>query len=117
MTLRIQTRDEIPILSIFDGITAKPLVGERLSIQEVVLEPGAVAAVHTHDEEQVGYIVRGSCHFTDGERHWELGPGDCYLAPSGSPHGATALAEGCVIIDCFAPARAQIVELLAALED
>lgn len=116
MTLRIEPSGEIPILDIFEGISAKPIVGERLSIQEVALNPGAIAPVHTHDEEQMGYVVSGTCHFTDGQTHWALGPGDFYHAPSGVPHGATALAEGCVIVDVFAPPREQIVTMLAERE-
>jgi len=113
MKIRIEERGDVPSLPILDGMTVKPMMGERLNIQEVELEPGATAPVHTHDEEQVGYIVRGSCHFTDGETHQELGPGDFYHAPPGVPHGAQAGSEGCVIIDAFSPPREQIVKLLA----
>jgi unsaturated pyranuronate lyase len=113
MTLRITERGDIPVLPLFDGITIKPILGEKLNIQEVALEPGAVAPVHTHDEEQLGYVVRGSCDFTDGERHYVLGPGDCYHAAPGVPHGARAMSEGCVIIDAFAPPREQVAKMLA----
>lgn len=112
--VRVETEEQVPTLALFDGISIKPVIGERVSIQEVTLIPGAVAPVHTHAEEQVGYVVRGRCEFTDGERHWELGPGDWYHAPSGTPHGAKAMAEGCVIIDAFSPPREQVVEMLAA---
>jgi quercetin dioxygenase-like cupin family protein len=110
---RIERRDEIPSLPFLDGITIKPVIGAAVLVQEVILEPGSVAPVHTHDEEQLGYIVRGSCEFTDGETHWELGPGDCYHAPPGAPHGARGLSEGCVLIDVFAPPRATVIQMLA----
>lgn len=109
---RIERRDEIPALPFLDGITIKPVIGEAVHIQEVVLEPGSVAPVHTHDEEQLGYVVRGTCEFTDGETHWELGPGDFYHAPSGAPHGARGLSEGCVLIDVFSPPRAAVIQML-----
>jgi len=114
MKVRVEERGDIPSLPLVDGIHVKPVMGELLNIQEVVLEPGAIAPVHTHDEEQLGYVVSGTCEFTDGETHWELGPGDCYHAPAGTPHGARGLSEGCVLIDAFAPPRAQIVQMLAA---
>ena len=110
---RVETRDDVPTLPLFDGIAIRPVLGVALNIQEVILEPGAEAPVHRHDEEQLGYVVSGRCHFTDGERHWELGPGDCYHAPPGAPHGATAMSEGCVIIDAFSPPRAQVVEMMS----
>ena len=111
--IRIERAESLPVLPLVDGITIKPVMGERLNIQEVSLIPGAVAPVHTHPEEQLGYVVSGTCEFTDGVTRWSLGPGDCYHAPSGTPHGAKALSEGCVIIDAFSPPREQVVRMLA----
>ncbi len=104
---------ELPVLPLVDGIVLRPVVGERLNIQEVTLDPGATAPVHTHDEEQLGYVVSGTIDFTDGERTWRLEHGDFYLAPPGAPHGATAHEAGCVIIDAFSPPREQVVRMLA----
>lgn len=111
--LRIERGGDLPELPLVEGISVKPVIGDRLNIQEVVLEPGAVAPVHTHDEEQLGYVVSGSCEFTDGKSTWRLGPGDCYAAPPGTPHGATAFEDGCVIIDAFSPPREQVLRMLA----
>jgi quercetin dioxygenase-like cupin family protein len=110
--LRIVRAAERRTLPIAEGITIEPLLGERLNINVVVLEPGAVADVHTHPEEQMGYVVRGACDFTDGATTWRLEPGDTYHAPPGAPHGATAHEEACVIIDVFAPPRAGLREIL-----
>jgi len=94
------------------GVTLHPLIGERLNINVVVIDAGCEAEVHTHDEEQMGYVVSGTCEFTDGNATWTLGPGDTYHALPGVPHGAKALDERCVIIDCFSPPRAGLKELL-----
>ena len=94
------------------GVTLHPLIGERLNINVVVIEPGCEAEVHTHDEEQMGYVVSGQCEFSDGKNTSTLGPGDMYHALPGVPHGAKALDERCVIIDCFSPPRAGLRELL-----
>ena len=94
------------------GVTLHPLIGERMNINVVVIDAGCEAEVHTHDEEQMGYIVSGICEFTDGTNTHLLGPGDTYHAPPGVPHGAKALDERCVIIDCFSPVRAGLQELL-----
>lgn len=109
---RVARREDVPDLPLVDGIRARPLLGARLNIQEVVLEPGAVAPAHTHDEEQIGYVVSGSIEFTDGETTWSLVPGDFYHAPPGTPHGATAGDEGCVVVDAFSPPREQIRTML-----
>jgi quercetin dioxygenase-like cupin family protein len=110
--LRIISARELRAVTLADGITALPVIGERLNINVVQLAPNAVANVHTHDEEQVGYVVRGACDFGDGSAWTRLGPGDCYHAAPGVPHGARATEEGCVIIDAFSPPRAGLRELL-----
>lgn len=107
---------DLPVLPFFDGIVLRPVVGDKLNIQEVTLEPNAVAPVHTHDEEQLGYVVSGEIDYTDGTTTWRLGPGDFYTAPSGTPHGATATDKGSVVIDVFSPPRAAVVQLLAERE-
>jgi quercetin dioxygenase-like cupin family protein len=110
--MRIVFKDDLPEVTLTTGITATPLIGERLNINVVTLAPGAVAPAHAHDEEQMGYVVRGSCDFFDDERTERLGPGDTYHAPPGATHGARAHDDGCVIIDVFSPPRAGLKELL-----
>lgn len=111
--LRVVRGEDLPIVVLTTGITAAALLGERLNINVVTLEPGAVAPVHTHDEEQMGYVVSGSCDFSDGSQEVRLGAGDTYHAPPGASHGARAHEAGCVIIDVFSPPRAGLRELLA----
>jgi len=113
---RVVRPAELPTVELTTGITAAVLLGDRLNINVVTLEPGAVAPVHVHDEEQMGYVVAGSCDFSDGSRSWRLEPGDTYHAPSGAAHGAIAHGDGCLIIDVFCPPRAGIAELLAPPE-
>jgi quercetin dioxygenase-like cupin family protein len=110
--MRIVFKGKHPQVTLTDGITAAPLMGERLNINIVTLAPGAVAPAHAHDEEQMGYVVSGSCDFFDDERSERLGPGDTYHAPPGATHGARAHDGGCLIIDVFSPPRAGLRELL-----
>jgi quercetin dioxygenase-like cupin family protein len=111
-SVRVVTAGGLRGFEILAGITIFPLVGHRMNINVVELAPGAIAAVHSHDEEQLGYVVRGSCDFTDGTSTWTLRPGDTYHAAPNVPHGATAHAGGCTIIDAFTPVRAGVRELL-----
>lgn len=110
--LKIVTGSDLRGVTAAPGLTLHPLIGERLNINVVVIDPGGVAEVHTHDEEQMGYVVSGRCEFSDGTNTWELGPGDTYHASPGVPHGARSLGDRCVIIDCFSPPRAGLRELL-----
>lgn len=103
---------ELRRFTVAPGVHLAPVIGDRLNVNVVTLEGGAVADVHVHDEEQIGFVVKGACEFTDGSETWLLEPGDLYRVAPGVPHGARALGEGCVIVDAFAPVRAAVRELL-----
>lgn len=110
--MRVVRRGDHPQMTLIEGITAGPLLGERVNILVVTLEPNAEAPAHAHDEEQMGYIVSGSIDWFDETRTERLGPGDTYHAPPGAIHGARAHAEGCTLIDVFSPPRAGLKEML-----
>jgi len=112
VSVTVQTEGERRRFPLVEGIEIQPVVGARMNINVVTLEPESIAPVHTHDEEQIGYVVSGTCSFTDGGAVWDLGPGDSYHCAPNAPHGATAGSEGCVIIDAFTPPRAGVRELL-----
>jgi quercetin dioxygenase-like cupin family protein len=105
---------ELPLRQIWDGITARVISGERLSLGIVELDPGAVAREHHHEHEQLGMVIRGTITFRIGDETRELGPGDTWTIPSNVPHEATAGPEGTVVLDVFAPVREDWVALEAA---
>jgi quercetin dioxygenase-like cupin family protein len=71
----------------------------------VELEPGAVAAEHSHGNEQLGIVLQGMITFRIGDEERKLGPGETWCIPGNTPHEATAGPEGCVVIDVFSPPR------------
>ena len=87
------------------GITASVAAGERLSAALFTLEPGAVVPEHTHDNEEFGQVISGSLELiTDGQTV-TLAAGDGFLLPAGVRHRAQAGAEGCELLECYAPPR------------
>jgi quercetin dioxygenase-like cupin family protein len=88
-----------------EGVTARAVNGSRMTLALVDLEPGASVPEHHHDNEQLGFILRGSMVFTIGGEKRELGAGDTYEIPSNIPHDAVAGPEGCTAVDAFAPIR------------
>jgi len=92
-------------LPIWNGIVARLVDGERLTLAVVELDPGAVAAEHVHENEQLGIVLKGSMSFRVGDEQRELGPGDTWTIPSNTPHEAVAGPDGAVVIDVFAPPR------------
>ena len=92
---------------VWDGITARGVHGERLTLAVVELEPGAIAEEHSHDHEQLGMVLRGSLLFRVGNEERELSPGETWEIPSNTPHRAEAGPDGASVLDVFAPPRSE----------
>lgn len=92
-------------LPIWDGIAARAVEGEEMTMAIVELDPGAVAAEHRHVNEQLGIVLSGSMTFRIGGETREIGPGTTYRILADVPHTATAGPDGCVVMDVFAPPR------------
>jgi len=101
--------NEIPPQAIWGGVLARVVEGERMSFAVVELAPGSTVAEHQHPNEQLGIILKGSLTFTIGGATRVLRPGDTYNIPAGVPHEAVTGPEGAVVIDAFAPVRADWV--------
>lgn len=87
------------------GVTMSPLSGERAMINYIELEPGAVVPNHSHPHEQLGYVVSGSIAMDIAGEVTVLRAGDGYTLAGGVEHSGTAGADGCVVVDVFAPVR------------
>ena len=101
---------------IWDGITARGVHGERLTLAVVELEPGAVAELHSHDHEQLGMVLRGSIFFRIRDEERDLRPGETWQIPSNTPHRAVAGPDGATVLDVFAPPRSEWQEAAEAGE-
>jgi quercetin dioxygenase-like cupin family protein len=91
---------------IWDGILARSVHGERITMAVVELDPDSVVPEHRHENEQLGICLRGSLRFRIGDETRELGPGGTWRIPSNTPHEVETGPEGAVVIDLFAPIRA-----------
>lgn len=105
--------DNIASFSPATGITMQSLTGQQIMLNMVTIEPGAVVPIHSHANEQAGYVLRGELMLTIGDETRTLVPGDCYVAPANVPHGATTGAGGCEVLDVFSPPRADYAEAAA----
>jgi quercetin dioxygenase-like cupin family protein len=104
--------EETPSFTVFAGISMQALSGGKVMINRVAIEPGAVVPEHQHPHEQAGYVLEGVLNLDVGGEVWALTPGDAYVLPGGTPHGATAGPDGCVVLDVFAPPREDYLERL-----
>jgi quercetin dioxygenase-like cupin family protein len=92
--------------AIWDGVTARVVNGERMTLASVDLGPNVAVPEHHHENEQLGFVLRGTIRFTIGDESRELVAGDTYAIPSHVLHRVVAGPEGCTVVDVFAPIRA-----------
>lgn len=95
----------LPPFQIWDGVVARSVDGERVGFAVVELDPATVVPEHSHDNEQLGMVIRGSVSFRIADETRELEPGGTWRIPPNVPHEVHVGAEGAVVIDVFAPAR------------
>jgi quercetin dioxygenase-like cupin family protein len=89
-----------------DVIHRKVISGERAMLAQIFLEKGARVPTHSHDNEQITYLLEGTLKFWIGEERKELvlRAGEVLHIPSSIPHEAEAL-EDCLDVDVFSPPR------------
>jgi quercetin dioxygenase-like cupin family protein len=97
---------EMAPLPIWQGILARVVEGREMTFAVVELDAHAIAARHQHPNEQLGIVLEGSMTFTIGDERREIHAGDAYEIPGNVPHEAVAGPSGAVVIDVFAPVRA-----------
>jgi quercetin dioxygenase-like cupin family protein len=102
--------DDVPLETIKDGITRRVFTGERMMIAHVHIDKGAIVPWHSHENEQLTYIVEGALRFWLGEEGSDdyqetvVSAGEVLFIPSNVPHKAEAL-EDTFDLDVFNPPR------------
>ena len=85
---------------------------ERMMLAQVFLEKGCIVPKHSHESEQLSYILEGKLRFWLGEDESEVldvGAGEVLHLPSWLPHKAEAL-ETTLDVDVFSPPRQDWLE-------
>ncbi len=94
-----------------EGVFARAVIGERMTLAVVDLEPNSAVPEHKHENEQLGFVLSGSVIMRIGSDKKELQAGDTYTIPSNVEHEATAGPDGATVVDVFAPLRADWAKL------
>src|ERR1700730_4663682 len=93
MTVSVfQTVAKLKPTRIWDGVLARTVNGDRLSIGFVDIDPNILVPEHRHENEQVGFVLRGSVTMVvDGQarelRGGVAGGGAVHDRQPGSPLG------------------------------
>jgi quercetin dioxygenase-like cupin family protein len=90
---------------IWDGIAARVVDGERITMAVVELDPRSVVPEHRHENEQLGVVLSGSLVFRIGHEARELEAGGLYRIPASMPHAVETGPGGAVVVDIFSPVR------------
>jgi unsaturated pyranuronate lyase len=80
---------------------------ERMMLAQVFLEKGCIVPKHSHENEQLTYILEGKLRFRLGDDESQVvdvGAGEVLHLPSWLPHSAEAL-ETTLDVDIFSPPR------------
>lgn len=96
---------DVPAQRIADGIDRQMIVGERLMMCRLTLQPRVEAPVHAHPHEQMTIVERGRARFTIAGDVRVVSAGDVLHFPPNVAHGAMRLDEEVVLIDIFTPIR------------
>lgn len=99
--------DEMPLESLNPMLDRRLVTGERMMIAQVLLKKGCVVPKHSHENEQITYIISGALRFLLGEAQDDevvVRGGGVLVIPSNLPHSAVAL-EDTVDVDVFCPPR------------
>ena len=90
-----------------DMLERRLITGDRMMLAHVYLKKGCIVPKHSHDNEQITYIVEGVLRFwigEDGLQEVLVRAGEVLHIPSNLPHKAEAL-EDTLDIDVFSPPR------------
>ena len=90
-----------------DVLSRKLITGDRMMLTHVYLKKGCIVPKHSHENEQLTYILEGALKFwigDDGAEEVTVNAGEVLLIPSHVPHKAEAL-ERTLDVDIFCPPR------------
>lgn len=99
--------DDMPAEQLKPGLSRKLVTGERMMLAHVYFKSGEVVPRHSHENEQLTYILSGALRFwfgPDDEQELTLRAGEVVVIPSHLPHRAVAL-EDTLDVDVFCPPR------------
>jgi quercetin dioxygenase-like cupin family protein len=99
--------DDMPKENLSDVLDRRLITADRLMLSHVYLKKGAVVPRHSHENEQVTYILEGGLRFwigPDESQVIDVRAGEVLHIPSFVQHKAEAL-EDTLDVDIFSPPR------------
>ncbi len=99
----------IPLEDLNPLLQRQFLVGQNVMLARVLLKKGCIVPEHSHENEQITYILEGALKFWIDGKEIVVKAGEVLTIPPHMPHKAEAL-EDTVDLDVFHPPRADWIE-------
>ena len=99
--------NDIPKEKLSEVLDRRLITGDRMMLAHVYLKKGCVVPRHSHENEQLTYILEGGLRFwigADESQVIDVLEGEVLHIPSHVPHKAEAL-EDTLDVDIFSPPR------------
>ena len=99
--------EDMPKEQVTEQLQRRLITGERMMLAHVYLKKGCIVPKHSHDNEQLTYILEGALKFWIGEDESKeviVRAGEVLVIPSHVLHKAEAL-EDTLDVDIFSPPR------------
>ena len=99
--------EQMPKERVTDLLDRRLITGDRMMLAHVYLKKGCIVPKHSHENEQLTYILEGALRFwigDDGSETVVVRAGEVLHIPGNLPHKAEAL-EDTLDVDVFSPPR------------
>ncbi len=103
-TVRLHRWDEIALEKVTEMISRKIVTGDREMLSQVYLKKGALVPMHSHESEQMTYVLQGALKFLINGEEITVREGEVLHIPSWVEHQAEAL-DDTFELDLFSPIR------------
>lgn len=101
---RLVRWDEIALEKVTEMLSRKIVAGDREMLAQVYLKRGCLVPMHSHESEQMSYVLQGALKFVVGGEEISVREGEVLHIPSWVEHQAEAL-EDTFGLDVFSPIR------------
>ena len=103
-TVKLHRWDEIALDKVTEMISRKIVTGEREMLAQIYLKKGALVPMHSHEAEQITYVLQGALKFLIAGEEITVREGEVLHIPSWIEHQAEAL-DDTFELDLFSPIR------------
>jgi quercetin dioxygenase-like cupin family protein len=102
--VRLHRWDEIALEKVTEMISRKIVTGEREMLAQIYLKKGALVPMHSHESEQITYVLQGALKFLINGEEITVREGEVLHIPSWVEHHAVSL-DDTFELDLFSQIR------------